>query len=245
METKRYTKDELIAILQRKARELGRSPKVTDTRRDKSIPSYATYYYAFGSWNGALEAANLRPAALRYSEAELIDLLQKKAKELGKTPTALEVEVDPDMPTPTTYRNVFGTWNEALKVANLRPIITQHWSKMELIDMLQKKAKELGRAPTASDMNADDEMPSSATYRNAFGSWNEALLAADLSPNKVSYSSTKMLLLLREKAEELGRTPKIVDVDADPAMPSGRTYHAVFGTWNTALELAGLKKRKI
>ena len=64
-----YSKPELIAILKQKAKKLGRSPKISDMRSDKLVPSYATYQKMFGSWNKALEAADLIPNVIHEKVA--------------------------------------------------------------------------------------------------------------------------------------------------------------------------------
>lgn len=56
---KKYTKDELIEILNDKSEELGRLPTSRDFK--KTRPNYDRYCKAFGGWNKAIEAAGLRP----------------------------------------------------------------------------------------------------------------------------------------------------------------------------------------
>ncbi|BCT30477.1 homing endonuclease associated repeat-containing protein [Bacillus velezensis] len=74
-----YTKKELIQILQQKEKELGRTPKA------KEVKQYKAILKLFGSYKKALEAAGLSKNK-KYTEEELISELQKKAKELGRTP---------------------------------------------------------------------------------------------------------------------------------------------------------------
>jgi hypothetical protein len=56
MARRRYTDEQLLAILQARTHELGRVPTQTEIR-----PSYAAYVYRFGSWANAIRAAGLTP----------------------------------------------------------------------------------------------------------------------------------------------------------------------------------------
>lgn len=51
----------------------------------------------------------------------LINKLERKAKELGMTPTQLDIEIDPDMPGTRLYQNRFGSYSAACKEAGLEP----------------------------------------------------------------------------------------------------------------------------
>lgn len=51
------------------------------------------------------------------------------------------------------------------------------------------------------------------------------------------------LQILRGLAERLGRVPRMCDVRGD-GMPSGTTYVYLFGSWNAALQAAGLPVQK-
>ena len=220
---KKYSNEELILILQQKAKELGRTPHEYDMKK----PSYETYCNRFGSWADALKAAGLYPSR-GYSNEELILILQQKAEELGRTPRTRDMK----RPSASTFYDAFGSWNNALRSAGLKTNSRRKYNDKELILILQQKAKELGRTPRIYDM----KKPSYGTYCNRFGSWVDALKAAGLYPSR-RYSNEELILLLQQKAKELGRTLHVYDMKK----PSYRTYCRIFGTWNKALEAAGLK----
>lgn len=58
--------------------------------------------------------------------------------------------------------------------------MVKRYNRQELILIIQYKAEELGRAPTAVEMKD----PTSSAYSNRFGSWNNALRVAGLQINK-------------------------------------------------------------
>ena len=123
---------------------------------------------------------------------------------------------------------------------------TVQYTKNELIVLLQQMAAMLGRTPYMSEINNNPQMPDSGTYRNHFGSYNKAVIAAGLMPNpwmnggEALYSDEELLDLLRQKAENLDRTPTKREVDADLRMPSEGIYRYRFGSYARAIELAQL-----
>lgn len=57
---------------------------------------------------------------MKYTEEQLIELLQKLAKELCRTPTSRDLKNAKNYPKYTQYIKHFGVWNNALKEANLK-----------------------------------------------------------------------------------------------------------------------------
>lgn len=55
--------------------------------------------------------------------------------------------------------------------------------RQDLLDELTRLADELDKTPTARDMENDGKFDTD-TYQNRFGSWNDAILAAGLEPNR-------------------------------------------------------------
>lgn len=60
------------------------------------------------------------------------------------------------------------------------------------------------------------------------------------SKGKNSYSKEQLLKLLKDKADDLGRSPRYDEMNADQSYPSGETYRRRFGSFNKALAAAGL-----
>ncbi|WP_409018127.1 homing endonuclease associated repeat-containing protein (plasmid) [Bacillus velezensis] len=227
---KDQTEEELIEYLQEKAKKLGRPPQGNEIKHTSAIIN------CFGSFNKGLEAAGLTPGRRKkYSKEQLIEILQQKAKEFGRPPMQKEIKQF------GAIKRHFGSFNEALKTAGLIPHIehsrtrTTLYTKEELIEILQQKAKELGRTPKKR------EIKQSATIRKRFGSFHKGLEAAGLTPNQTrrkTYTEENLIEILRQKAKELGRTPKAKEV--------GQVGSIVkyFGSYNKGLEAAGLKKRQ-
>lgn len=55
----------------------------------------------------------------KWSDDEMIELLQHEARRKGSTPTPKDVNTRPDMPSRNTYASRFGSWTKALLAAGL------------------------------------------------------------------------------------------------------------------------------
>ena len=70
---------EIIIEIQNKAKELGRTPKISEVDIGKIAIN------KFGSWNKALQAAGLEVNQKSYTRSEIIQLFQEYAKENNRT----------------------------------------------------------------------------------------------------------------------------------------------------------------
>jgi hypothetical protein len=175
------------------------------------------------------------------SNEQLIEDLQEFAEELGRTPTAREMNEDGQWDS-TTYQKHFGSWNNALDKAELS--VNKNVSRERLISGLQKFAKELGRTPTKREMEEDGPW-NSTTYQKHFGSWNNALNKAGLSVNKeFDISRERLISDLQEFAKELGKAPTKGKMKEGGPWDS-KTYQKYFGSWNNALDQAGLEINRL
>lgn len=114
----------------------------------------------------------------RYSDEHILRELTECAKRIGKSPTMREFEADPETTVhPQTVIEHFGSWNAAKRKAGLVP--RRFASREELLMLLRKLGEELGRIPTAKDIEArKGTMPSKSLYWHTFGSLNNALKEA-------------------------------------------------------------------
>lgn len=119
------------------------------------------------------------------------------------------------------------------------------YSDNELLEYLKRSNDEKGRPPTEEDFENNPKYPGSKTYQRRFGSWNKALdLAGLLDKRKIirekEYTDEELLERLKIFEREVGRPPKVEDFKNDPKYPSLSTYIRRFGSWNSALQVAGL-----
>jgi hypothetical protein len=114
----------------------------------------------------------------RYSDDHILSELKECASRIGKSPTMREFEADPETTVhPQTVIEHFGSWNAAKRKAGLVP--RRFASRDELLMLLRKLGDELGRVPTAKDIELrKGTMPSKSLYWHTFGSLNNALKEA-------------------------------------------------------------------
>lgn len=117
-----------------------------------------------------------------YRDSDLIDTLQRITREIGESPRPEFVDAYGEYPA-EAYIESFGSWSEALEIANLNPIDAharerKQYSRTEALDALIEVADELGHLPSRTEMNARGEM-SSATVGNRFTDWDTALQFAE------------------------------------------------------------------
>ena len=179
----------------------------------------------------------------KHTKEQLIEELQYFAEYLGRTPTIKDVRQDELVPGITPYTREFGTWNTALTAAGLNlNKLAKAPDKCFMIKKLRALAQLLGRSPLIREVNKEDSMSHGDTYCKVFGSWNKALIAANLKVT-VEYNKDPLVLIKKLKvfSEELERTPKRLEVSKNPNMCSPSTYDEYFGSWNNAIIKAGLK----
>jgi hypothetical protein len=114
----------------------------------------------------------------RYSDQELLDELRASAERLGRSPTMREFADDPKARVhPQTVIEHFGSWNAAKREAGLVP--RRFATRQELLQVLRGLGEELGRTPTARDLEARrGRLPSKSLYWHTFGSLTTALREA-------------------------------------------------------------------
>ena len=104
------------------------------------------------------------------------------------------------------------------------------YTNKELLQIIRDKAEELGRRPAQIDIRHAE------TIRHRFGYWNKALELAGFEPFQIKkYSDEDLLQIIKDKAEELGRSPTLKEIN------QRTTIYNRFGGMKKALELAGLK----
>ena len=114
----------------------------------------------------------------RYSDEQILDELRACAERLGTSPTMREFERDPHTAVhPQTVIEHFGSWNAAKRQAGLVP--RRFASRAELLQLLRALGEELGRTPTAKDIEQRrGRMPSKSLYWHTFGSLTASLKEA-------------------------------------------------------------------
>ena len=147
----------------------------------------------------------------RYTDDQILAELSASAARLGRSPTMREFADDPETSVhPQTVIEHFGSWNEAKRKAGLVP--RRFATREELLELLRELGKELGRIPTARDIEQRrGRMPSKSLYWHTFGSLASALREAGFD---VPVGEEKLERALEQGvalARRLKRLPKFAD----------------------------------
>ena len=144
--------------------------------KDCGYPSRKTYVKHFGNLNNALKLAgfNIKEKPNYRDKKYLIDEILRYLELYGKQPSPNDIDSNPDFPCKYYYTEVFGSWSNALREANLTPRTT-YYSDEELKEHFLRFVAENGRPPTLHEFNNNPDFPSFWCYQNRYGSWNKAV----------------------------------------------------------------------
>src|SRR6202007_312295 len=114
----------------------------------------------------------------RYTDDQIVGELGACAERLGKSPTMREFAADRETTVhPQTVIEHFGSWNAGKRAARLVP--RRFATREELLGLLRELGDELGRPPTARDIDEHKgKLPSKSLYWHTFGSLTNALREA-------------------------------------------------------------------
>lgn len=188
----------------------------------------------------------------RYSNEQIIAELREAAKRLGRSPTMREFASDPQTKVhPQTVIEHFGSWNAAKRQAGLVP--RRFATREELLQLLRQLGDELGRVPTAKDIDARrGSMPSKSLFWHTFGSLTQALREAGFDLPVGEERLARAIDQGAALAKALGRLPKFADWADARRRDSGlltewqvyRLFDARRGAWSTFQYLIGERLRE-
>jgi hypothetical protein len=147
----------------------------------------------------------------RYTDEQIVADIAACAERLGRSPTMREFAADPETTVhPQTVIEHFGSWNAAKRAAGLVP--RRFATREELLGLLRGLGDELGRTPTARDIDEHrGRLPSKSLYWHTFGSLTNALREAGFD---VPVGEERLERAIEQGvalAHELGRLPKFAD----------------------------------
>ena len=177
----------------------------------------------------------------RYTDEQILEALRESARRLGRSPTMKEFAADPEAGMhPQTVIEHFGTWNAAKRAAGLMP--RRFATREELVEQLRSLGEQLGRVPTARDLDERrGTMPSKSLYWHTFGSLATALREAGFDVAVGEERLERAIAQGAALARRVGRLPKFSDWQvarrADPAFLTEwqvyRMFDARRGAWAT------------
>jgi Homing endonuclease associated repeat len=150
----------------------------------------------------------------RYTDEQILEQLKASAERLGRSPTMREFAADAETSVhPQTVIEHFGSWNAAKRSAGLVP--RRFATREELLGQLRALGDELGRTPTARDIDErKGSMPSKSLLWHTFGSLAQALREAGFDVPLGEERLERAVEQGAALARRLGRLPKMADWSA-------------------------------
>lgn len=134
----------------------------------------------FGSWNKALELADLRvKKPNNLTKDDCLEDLRRVATKIGKSSITVEEYRQFGKFTEGPFRRLFGSWVTALVEAGLTVSASYNApnSEEQLHQNLERVWRSIGRQPQQSDMRKPLSLIGHDAYSRRFGSWRKALEA--------------------------------------------------------------------
>jgi hypothetical protein len=147
----------------------------------------------------------------RYTDEEILAELRSSAQRLGRSPTMREFAADEAATVhPQTVIEHFGTWNAAKRAAGLTA--RRFISREEMVRQLRDLGDELGRVPTARDVQeARGRVASKSLIWHTFGSLTAALREAGFDVPVGEERLERAVAQGAVLARRIGRLPKMAD----------------------------------
>ena len=161
----------------------------------------------------------------RYSDDELIYILQEKSKELNRIPKGVDMKT----PSSAIYSNRFGSWEKSLMKAGLiediyKDVDFEKNSKESVISYLKELFAEKERVLDKDEIFA---IYPEGLIKEYFGTYKKV--------EKVivnEYTKKELTKILKKKQEKLGRVPS----NKDMKFPMAIVFIDKFGSWQEAIE---------
>ncbi|WP_010498387.1 homing endonuclease associated repeat-containing protein [Paenibacillus elgii] len=236
-----YTKNELIYYLQKYYREFGKVPTTRDLKKNKYYPSDYPFRSHFGNFKNALIEAGLfdlrkdknnnifdrRP----YSKDELLYILDWTIEHIGELPTNEVFNSLTFTPSTNSYIKYFGGMNNAFKIIGYSPkFIHKNKTNEQLLNDIISLSKELGRTPSADDIEKSKYCACINTYLDRFGSLYYVYDLCNLSyMMRTRYLDDKQIIQLwYDFKNKKGRIPSQEEVKYEE---EHKIHSAIFYRW--------------
>jgi sulfur relay (sulfurtransferase) DsrC/TusE family protein len=191
-----YSDDELLKYLQLYIDKNGKLPIGNEIDSSTDLPSRSDYITHFGEINNAFRLLGYDLDKIKENENVILrETMISKYKELkeilGKVPSSRDIENysrnNNDGFSMSSYEFHFGNLYNLQVLCEFTPtVIGRNKTKNDLLDDLKRISKEIGRTPIQNDMKFFEFAASVSKYIDEFGSWNDAVISAGLTPNVTS-----------------------------------------------------------
>ena len=243
----KYSDDEIIMQLKNHFRK-NTSISVTSFSADRETCSVRTVILRFGSWKKGLEKAGLKGKEIKkYSDEEIIKELKKYNSKNGNI-SRRKFNEDPNTCSSYVVMQRFGSWTNALKLAGVYIPKKEKLTKNQILHQL-KDFYAKNSVITAKSFDKDETVCGVTTIRNYFGSWSNALIAANLKEKEIKkiYSDEELIEMYREFSLKIGKekngaTKKEL---VESGFPNAYSLDIRFTSINELRKLSGFEQNRI
>lgn len=251
-----YTDQELIQTMKDYNKNIG-FPKIRDFVASKGLPCARNYIDRFGSFQNGIKLAGIEipdkkkkdfNRKIVLSNEEILSTFKRlaidKLNNAGERLTAKDVNESNELPSmPSMYRKFGKSLDHIYELCDIDiNIFKQQYMIKQYINL----SNIIQRTPTSRDLDKyckNGICSASKTYIDYFGSMfnlqkMSGLPIVHLGMNKTDEEMIQDLIILKSR---LGRTPTIEDLFDINDMASGSSYLTRFGSFVSALKLAGME----
>lgn len=183
-EIQKKTEEQLFNEIEAVWKKFNRRPTYSEFRVNASLGT-KIFEKRFGSWTKAIEVFCLaNPKYISGSTDKAYNTTKELLlQELQQMKVSLNIEILEQRDykkyggkySVATFHNHFGSWKNALKLANLKSG-REAPTEIELFDELQRIWEQLGKQPSQNDMKLLSKY-SHKSYTHKFGGWTKAIYA--------------------------------------------------------------------
>ncbi|MGG3890303.1 homing endonuclease associated repeat-containing protein [Metabacillus fastidiosus] len=181
-------------------------------------------------------------ATKKYDEDELLNILREASKlsENGIVSQSF-YERHFKKPRVKTFREYFGSWNEALTKAGLFVSEKKVYEEDEIINSLKKFYLEYKNDFSSESYFKSNFKPHLVTIFSYFGTWENACKAANIDLEVVKLNKREEFLNSLIICKERYGSVSVSIYKKSGLKPSVQTFYRHFGSWKNALKEAGIE----
>lgn len=183
-----------LKILQDFHKLTGKSP----TTRD--LPEFRNQItYTYGTWNKALEAAELpiNQTKKNWTNEECLEAIRFFEREFGKKPKAKDFVGDESYPSYSTVQRRFGSWNKAIEAAGFIPA-RRIWDRESIKPAIYTLYEQLKRVPEVKDLYYNDSVPTYGTIIKFYENFETCLIESNIPVRQYPDIETLKKLYIEE-----------------------------------------------
>jgi len=165
--------------------KLGRIPSDQDME-EYGVYNPDQYLDLFINWPHVIQESDIKTDGRSNKEVPVKDLIAEIGRlyKINKTvPTIKDVTEDGKYSI-GPYINTFSSWNNAVEIAGFEPTKPGFIPNEELLSELRRLNEEVDGNLSSTQMNKFGKY-SGTSYIDRFGSWNQALQAADINKSEI------------------------------------------------------------